>query len=74
MMMMMIMMMIHDKLKERYNEGMVCHKTKNVTEKKHKMMIKDGNRRTTRNRQGEREFQHKKGEQRRTKRRISPYT
>ena len=39
MMMMMIMMMIHDKLKERYDEGMVCHKTKNVTEKKHKMMM-----------------------------------
>ena len=37
MMMMMIMMMIHDKLKERYDEGMVCHT--NVTEQKHKMMM-----------------------------------
>ena len=38
-----------------------------------KVRAKDGNRRTMRNRQGEGEFQDKKGERRRTKRRISPY-
>ena len=33
MMMMMMMMMIHDDIKEHYDGRMVCHKTKDATEK-----------------------------------------
>ena len=39
MMIMMMMMMIHNDLKQRYDGGMVCHKTKNATEKTQTMMM-----------------------------------
>ena len=39
MMMMIMMMMIQNDIKERYDGEVVCHKNKNATEKTHRMMM-----------------------------------